>query len=309
MTLQSTKAAYQSGALTKPQFIEAMYEVHRTFFDYSDYLKHSSIAAIRIEPEGVIIRFAQPPIEMWCPPGDTRIAPVEALNFGMYEENEFALLSRMIGELELESPVFYDIGANAGFYTLGLSKVLRGLRTYSFEPIPNTFSYLKRNLALNGLEDAKVFNFGLSNQTDKVVFYSYPSQSGASSAARLLGEVEAYEIHCELRPLDTLQDQLSPVDVIKCDVEGGELFVFQGGVETLKKCKPLIFTEMLRKWCARFDYHPNDIIAFLGNLGYECFKISGSQIVPCPVVTEETVETNFFFLHKDAHSRLINLFA
>jgi hypothetical protein len=56
------------------------------------------------------------------------------------------------------------------------------------------------------------------------------------------------------------------VDFIKCDVEGAELFVYQGAKATLMQQKPIVFTEMLRKWAAKFDYHPNDIIALFDEL-------------------------------------------
>ena len=51
-----------------------------------------------------------------------------------------------------------------------------------------------------------------------------------------------------------------------------KLFLPLKELETFKKFKPIIFTEMLRKWAAKFGYHPNDIINYFSNFGYNCFQ-------------------------------------
>ena len=97
------------------------------------------------------------------------------------------------------------------------------------------------------------------------------------------------------------------LDFIKCDVEGAEYFIYKGGIETIKKFKPVIFSEMLRKWSKKFGYHPNDIIEFLKNVGYNCYVINSNLgLTEIKEVTEETVETNFFFLNQENHKDIIN---
>jgi len=91
------------------------------------------------------------------------------------------------------------------------------------------------------------------------------------------------------------------VDFIKCDVEGAELFVFRGAKETIATYKPIIFTEMLRKWAKKFDYHPNEIISLFNGLGYRCFSIRNGFLSELSYMDDSTVETNFFFLHKEKH--------
>lgn len=102
----------------------------------------------------------------------------------------------------------------------------------------------------------------------------------------------------------TLLPGNSPVDLVKCDVEGAELHVFEGGVSTFAKDRPVIFTEMLRKWCSKFHYHPNAIISLLKGIGYQCYAINASGLVECPEVTDQTAETNFLFLHAEKESHL-----
>lgn len=304
MKLKEIKGLYGKNMITKSDYIQKMYESHECLFDYSDFLSEGNISAIHIQRGGVVMSFIQPPIQMWCDYGDIRTAPIEAINFGSYEGEEFTILEKIITSLDVASPVLFDIGANAGFYTLALSSSCSNLKSYCFEPIPKTFELLKRNLELNNLTQAVTFNIALSNREGESKFYSYPSQSGASSAAKLLDSDDAYEVTCRLQKLDVIAPTLPKVDLIKCDVEGGELYVFEGAINTLETCKPVIFTEMLRKWCNKFNYHPNDIIELLKKIGYSCHKINDLKIEDCKEVTIETIETNFIFLHKEKHAYL-----
>jgi len=47
-------------------------------------------------------------------------------------------------------------------------------------------------------------------------------------------------------------------------------------IKTIKKYKPIIFTELLRKWSLKFDYHPNEIINILKSLSF--YSLSYFQV-------------------------------
>jgi hypothetical protein len=118
----------------------------------------------------------------------------------------------------------------------------------------------------------------------------------------LQGTGAAQKVACKIERLDSFVARTGTrIDFIKCDVEGAELLVLTGGSETLKKFKPMVFAEMLRKWAAKFNYHPNQIIEFMAGLGYRCFVGREGKLVEFKVMDENTIETNFFFLHGVAH--------
>jgi len=110
-------------------------------------------------------------------------------------------------------------------------------------------------------------------------------------------------VQCRVETLDAVAraQGIARVDLIKCDVEGSELFVLRGVAETIRRDQPIIMLEMLRKWARVFDYHPNDIIAFLGDLGYRCWSWDGADLIPVPAVDDACTQTNFFFLHDARH--------
>lgn len=297
------KSSYQVGRLDKAGYIRAMYARHKVLLDHAQHLGSTNLAGLQIKPGEVTATFKEPPITMVCPPADTRIAPIEAFNFGDYERAEIQLVRRLVGLLGGAKVRFLDIGANAGFYSLALAHYFPGLGGAAFEPIPATYAQLVRNFTLNGVSRINPHNLGLSDKAGELVFYTYPSQSGSSSMTRNVDAADVQEVRCPVTTLDAFSAQHSlGADFIKCDVEGAELFVFKGGAELLRRDQPAIFTEMLRKWCAKYQYHPNDIIAHLATLGYSCHVVNHDRLSPCPAVTEETKETNFIFLHCDQHA-------
>ena len=166
---------------------------------------------------------------------------------------------------------------------------------------------MKKHIKMNEMTNIEALNYGLSDMETEIVFYYYPGVS-SNSSLKNLSEFEIGEIiNSRVRKLDSVASEKNiKVDFIKCDVEGAELLVFKGGIKTIERDKPVIFTEMLRKWSKKFDYHPNDIITFFKALGYKCFTINHQKLMAFEKMTDETVETNFIFLHSETHSREIS---
>ena len=147
---------------------------------------------------------------------------------------------------------------------------------------------------------------GLSDKPGELVFYFCGDSSGSASSANIGDRDDANKIVCPVETLDHfVSERKLAVDFIKCDVEGAELLVFKGALKTLADRKPAILSEMLRKWSAKFNYHPNDIINLLGTIGYRCYEIHEGRMRPLPAMDDSTVATNFIFLHPDRHGETI----
>lgn len=304
MQLASLKQAYQSGALTKAEYIDAMHRAHRCLFEYADFLRTTDLGRIEIT-DGRVIVTTRAGVRLLCDPADKRIAPVEILNFGSYE----AAHADMMTALVRDGNTILDVGANIGFYTISLARQFPWTAIFAFEPIPATFAYLRANLELNGVTNARIFNFGLSDREQETVFHVSPGSCVTASAARLTDEPDSAAVVGRVRRLDDfVEEHRLHVDVLKCDVEGAEYLVFQGAARTLRRDRPVIVAEMLRKWAAKFHYHPNDILRFLGGFGYRCFTAAARRLLPFTVMDEHTTATNFFFLHVEQHREPIRVF-
>jgi hypothetical protein len=92
-------------------------------------------------------------------------------------------------------------------------------------------------------------------------------------------------------------------------VEGAELLVFKGAMDTIARDKPIVFSEILRKWSEKFSYNPNEIFTLFHAQGYEAFTVKGKYLSQFGSMDENTIETNFFFLHSEKHADLIARFA
>ncbi len=306
--LKKTKEAFSACSISKSEFITQMHECHQQLFDYVDELNNCNLCGISISRVEVVAEFTDPKIKMICPRGDNRIAPIEAFNFGSYESDELTLVKNLVELLGGAEVKFFDIGANAGFYSLALSSYFNNIECFAFEPIPHTFSHLQRNVEINNFCKIQTFNLGFSNIVGQFSFSISPENSVGSfiDIKNLSGGSQI--INCDVTTIDDFISHAipEPPNFIKCDVEGAELMVFQGAKNLLTYQRPAIFTEMLRKWSAKFDYHPNDMIRYFSDLGYSCFVIRGERLLFFELVTEDTLDTNYIFLHKNHHANIID---
>lgn len=316
MTINETIMEYKNGEIDKKTYITSMFERYRELFNIQDVVKkNESVRSIQISEEGIFlsvrnknVRGEEYFINMEISPEDASAVPVTILNFEEYEKDELDMVMKICSYLEKNGGgVFFDVGANLGWYTLNICKNFKNIQGYAFEPVDETYRRMERNVKLNGLNNCILCHCGLSNEDKNLMVYYKKDESGASSLHNIREDSTAIQVECKFKRLDGFvkENEIEKLDFIKCDVEGSELFVYQGGLETIKKNKPIIFSEMLRKWAAKFGYHPNEIIELLKKLGYQCYVIEKHLLKEFSEVDDNTIETNYFFLHTVKHKKLI----
>jgi FkbM family methyltransferase len=308
MSIKEIKKEFKDAKITKQDFVQKMHAFHQVLFDFSNNLKETEIAKVEIEDGNVIFVSRKTDlhpggVKFYVDVVDPRVTPIDCFNFDQYELEDSEMLYRLVSE----GDTIFDIGANIGWYSNHLSKKLPGATIYSFEPIPETYAQVKRNTELNQAKNIHLNNFALSDKKQTLKFFYSPAITGASSSANITERSDMKELTCEANTLDNFvkEKNISKLDFIKCDVEGAEFLVYKGGPETFAKHQPIIFTEMLRKWAAKFGYHPNDIIDYFKQFGYNCYTSHDGKLKPFGKVEESTMETNYFFLHPEKHAAKI----
>lgn len=173
-----------------------------------------------------------------------------------------------------------DVGAHLGNHTIYLAKIC-GMQVLAFEPQPELYRLLLRNVELNGVQDrVRAFNVALGASAGRGIL-RWP-RSDNTGAARLElaadGEVE----------VSTLDDHVvgERVDLIKVDVEGFEVQVLEGARRTLERDHPLVYAEAMDA-AARAALQ-----TYLDPLGY----VAGAAFASTPVIAYEHCV--------DEHSRL-----
>lgn len=300
--IQSLKDQFAAGKLGKPEFIQQALQAHRHLFDYVGITQRTDVREIRIAEDGVRFRIGEDDIWLYAPPNEGRVAPIEVMNFDQYEPEE----TRVMDLLSEGAAQILDVGANIGWYAARFAKRQPSSRVHAFEPLPVSHAYLQRNIAINGIADrVSSYNYGLSDVSGSVNFFIAPSGGTNASLLNVAAATDARTVVGLALTLDQWcsNQQVQP-DFIKCDVEGAELLVFRGGRQTLSDHRPVVFAELLRKWSKPFGYHPNDMLAYFNELGYECFAVGQSGVRLIDTVTDETPETNYAFIHRVKHTEL-----
>lgn len=165
-----------------------------------------------------------------------------------------------------------DVGANVGMYTVMLSKLCRkNGAVLSFEPDPHVFHYLSKIVrnGTKGLSNVQLFQMAVGNHVDNVsLIYTYEKSGRISDPLRRIGEGYG---DVKMTSLDAIVKDLAlpRVDFIKIDVENYELNVLKGSLDILKQYHPIILIEVDNTWLARYNCSYEDILSFLGSLGYE----------------------------------------
>ncbi len=300
-TLTQIRAAHEAGETAKQDYIESVHARHASLFDYPEFIADTDVESLRILPEGVFVRSRSQQIELFVDPRDQHLVPCTLMNFRAYETLETEFLKA----ITQENDVVLDIGANCGWYSLALARHCPTARIYAFEPIPHTYDILQRNILHNGLHNIEAHRLAFSNVQAELEFLYTPHCSGATSQvlAGQPGTPESLQkVSCPATTLDSfcVQHGLAP-QVVKCDVEGAELMVIEGGEAMLARHKPVILIELLRKWARQFDYHPSEVVQRLCQHGYKAYTLSKEGLRPCPGIDEQTQETNFVFLHGQKH--------
>lgn len=208
----------------------------------------------------------------------------------------------------------FDVGANVGVFSIFLNKHYPNLNYHLFEPIPTAFSMLQKTLVLNDMDKPNIVinNTGASNKKGSFDFYVPATNESSSMVANndlfytsrcdsnghYNGDHSIDVVKCDVILIDDYVKSkgIEEIIFIKIDVEGNEKNVLEGSIETIKKNQPLIYCELLRKHSKRFGYHPNDVIKMMSNLGYSCSLIKDGRVENLQEITEDTEETNFFFI-------------
>lgn len=180
-----------------------------------------------------------------------------------FDSFEF-LCRRIIMSFLKSDSVFIDIGANIGYYSLLSNAKGHKARVISFEPNPVTVKQLRRNIYLNSAHRIEVFDIALSDNEGEVMLYCPKDETHGHASMRNQGwrDPDTYTIPTR-RLDDVLPENIEQIDLIKIDVEGSELFVFRGGVETIKRFKPAIIMELNEKAAENFGYYILDAVKLL----------------------------------------------
>lgn len=172
-----------------------------------------------------------------------------------------------------EDFVILDIGANIGVFSVFCANLARNGIIYAFEPVSEAYKILEKNISF--YKNIKPINKGLGEKREKKEIFIRSWVLGYSTID--LDEIERRKEsfnkseEIELISLDEFvaTNSFFKIDFIKIDVEGYEIKVLKGGVNTLKKFKPIVaislhqrrFAEIIKDFVQRYFLDIYEIIS------------------------------------------------
>lgn len=303
--LASLKERFRAGALDKYSYLSEKHEFNKVLLEYTSQIANSPIESIRILHNALIFNFKEPLNFELETDGGARSAPFEILNFGSYESED----EKMAYNLLTDGDTILDVGAHIGWYAINFAKRFPHSKIFAFEPIETTFSFLKRNIERNDIKNVFLCNYGCSNKKEEKFLYYFKGGSALASIENLINHENAQKIKCILKPIDDTINELGikSLEFIKCDAEGSELFVLQGAQSSIKKFKPIIFTELYEEWCRKCGYSSSDVLKLLNLWGYEPFQVFKGKLKKIESNEfNDSERYNYFFLNQEKHKDLIS---
>ncbi len=165
---------------------------------------------------------------------------------GTYEPE----LQAAILDLVRPGMVVYDVGANIGYVSLLLARQLDGSgRVYAFEALPENLERMRTNLALNEMTTQVTIVAGaVVGRSEPVRFLIGPSggMGKVEGAAGRQGVSYPDSILVEGISLDefVFEGGNPAPDLIKMDIEGGEVLAVKGMARLLKEVRPILLLEL-----------------------------------------------------------------
>lgn len=212
-----------------------------------------------------------------------------------------------------------DIGANYGLYAYHMSRAVGPTgKVYSFEPIPftaRTFRLVQRGLRFKNVE---LVNKGCGDKTGVITFDVPVLSNGQISAGQVhmgrnddrsgkerYADWKTRKVDCEVVVIDDYLPNLNEVALIKCDIEGADLYAMRGAKRTLEKHRPTVIIEITPWFLEGFGLRVADVTRFFFDLGYALYRYESGKLHPA--ATEDIVEDNWIFIHPSRRERFARI--
>ena len=197
--------------------------------------------------------------------------------------------------------IVLDVGANIGYYTLIFAKLVgTGGRVFAFEPEPNNFALLEKNIEINGYKNIQLFKKAVTSKSGKVNLYLNINTEGGHSIYKSKDSGKRIEV--ESVCLDDFIDE--KVDFIKIDVEGSEGEVIKGMMGLMEKNQNLkMITEFHPRSLKKANIEPGGYLGLLLKLGFKLHNVDERRKKLEPINPDKLLK-----IYTEKNNKMTNLF-
>lgn len=215
--------------------------------------------------------------------------------------------SPLFNDLINQSKVFFDVGANIGYFTILGGKLNPNLTIFTFEPSFGPSHYAEENIKLNQITNATLIKKAVADIDGKLTFHDvinskYPwikhNLNGSNSLQNNFGLSKPASYEVPVITLDTVikENKLSQLDLLKLDTECTEHLILECSKESIRQLEPIIICEV-------YDVIAKETQIVLDDLTqYEIYQYRNHTIKKINSlldVSDDQVYRNFIFCPKN----------
>lgn len=197
---------------------------------------------------------------------------------GMYwERDSLEYIYDLVEQIDISGVKnFIDIGAQTGLYSIYISQ-MKDTDLYAFEPNPEAYRCLRINCEINNIDITNVHNKAIGEKIEKLKLHVPPGVFDRGLCC-LGNEIKRFtewkDVEVDVTTLDKeFYEKDIPVHIIKCDTEGWEVSVLEGGRKTIERWHPEIFIEVNECNLSQCGTTRDHLLGILQTLGYRLIRI------------------------------------
>jgi FkbM family methyltransferase len=190
------------------------------------------------------------------------------------------LVKKKLLKKSVQPLTIFDIGANEGQTTERYLKMFPTAKIYSFEPVPEVFTLLERKFHEN--PQIIVNQLAVSDAVGTADFYLHAYGSNvwnsllpkAPDSIIVPEDVSTVKVPTITIDLFCERHNITTIDLLKLDIQGGELLALKGALNMLQKGGiKLIYSEV--NFCDLYEGQAmfQDIAAYLHDFGYRTYGL------------------------------------
>ncbi|MDJ0639634.1 MAG: FkbM family methyltransferase [Paracoccaceae bacterium] len=201
---------------------------------------------------------------------DRKLAIPSPIRWKMYKRGLQRRLDRLLYQFGVddhvtvnEGDVVFDIGANVGEFSLAVAA--KGASVVAIEGDPFVYRCLMANVGAN--TEIRTVEKVLWKEETELIYYSEPNNANSSVFEPPETDYAANELRLQATTLDKLAADIGVdrIDLLKCDAEGAEPEVIEGGRDVLSRTRQVVFDTGAERMGEETS---DDVQGLLENLGF-----------------------------------------
>lgn len=201
------------------------------------------------------------------------------------DELDYEIMVQKVYESILEDgDNVIDVGAHIGRHTIPIAKkIAPNGKVFAIEPLPMCQDSLHDTINLNfrDLESLiVVYPYALGDFDGESDFTIVLDDLGYSGLKERNHAVISRLKHIKVpvRKIDNLFSDLTDLKYVKIDAEGREYNILKGGINTIKKFRPVITFEFGENSYAAYSVIPEQVFGFWQEINYKIYDILGNLL-------------------------------